>query len=193
MLFKILIGLKYLIAGLGNIGPDYEETRHNIGFMVLDSLATKLKSSFEPARYGDKAVVSHKGRSYILIKPSTYMNRSGKAVQYWLKKEKLTPERLLVVVDDVSLSTGALRMRAKGGDGGHNGLASIIEIMGHSSFSRLRFGIGNEYPKGFQSDYVLGKWKNEELELIKSRIEIAGEMILSFGTIGVERTMNFFN
>ncbi len=185
--------MKYLVAGLGNIGPDYAETRHNIGFMVLDKLASKLESGFESARYGDKAVVSHKNRTFILIKPSTYMNRSGKAVQYWLNKEKLTPERLLVVVDDVSLPTGLLRMRAKGGDGGHNGLASIIDILGHNNFARLRFGIGNEYPKGFQSQYVLGKWEKEELEVVKPQVEKACEMILSFGTIGVDRTMNLFN
>ncbi len=185
--------MKYLIAGLGNIGPDYAETRHNIGFMVADELAARFDSSFESARYGDKAVINHKSRTFVLIKPSTYMNRSGRAINYWLDKEKLLPERMLVVVDDVSLALGTLRMRMKGGDGGHNGLASIIEMLGHNNFVRLRFGIGSEYPKGYQVDYVLGKWEKQELEVIKPRIKTAGDMILSFGTLGVERTMNLFN
>lgn len=185
--------MKYLVAGLGNIGPDYVDTRHNIGFMVLDSLAARFNSSFEPARYGDKAVVNHKSRTFVLIKPSTYMNRSGKAIQYWLNKEKLTEERLLVVVDDVALPLGSLRMRAKGGDGGHNGLADIINMLGNNNYTRLRFGIGDEYSKGTQVSYVLGKWQPDELKAIQPRIETAGDMILSFGTLGVERTMNLFN
>ncbi len=192
-LFKTLIILKYLIAGLGNIGPDYENTRHNIGFMVVDALVSRFDSVFEPARYGDRAVLTYKSRTFILFKPSTYMNRSGRAINYWLGKEKLSPERMLVVVDDVSLPLGTLRMRAKGGDGGHNGLESIIDMLGHNYLPRLRFGIGSEYPKGYQVNYVLEKWEKEELEVIKPRIEMAGEMILSFGTMGVERTMNLFN
>jgi len=185
--------LKYLIAGLGNIGPDYDGTRHNIGFMVLDDLASRFDTAFEPARYGDKAVFNYKSRIFTMIKPSTYMNRSGRAVNYWLEKEKLTPDKILVVVDDVSLPLGTLRMRPKGGDGGHNGLASIIEMIGHNSFPRLRFGIGNEFSRGFQVKYVLGKWENEELETIKTKIKTAGDMIISFGTIGIDRTMNLFN
>ncbi len=175
------------------MGPDYEGTRHNIGFMVVDDLAARFDTAFEPARYGDKAVIKHKGRAFILLKPSTYMNRSGKAIKYWLEKEKLSIEKSLVVVDDVSLPLGKLRMRGKGGDGGHNGLASIIEMVGHNNFARLRFGVGNEYPVGYQVKYVLGKWEPDELETIKPQIKTAGDMILSFGTLGIERTMNLFN
>ncbi len=185
--------LKYLIFGLGNIGPDYALTRHNVGFMVLDELASKKDISFEPARYGNKAILNHKGRKYILIKPSTLMNRSGRAVSYWLKKEKVPVERMLVIVDDVSLPQGMLRMRKKGGDGGHNGLTSIIEHLGHQNFPRLRFGIDKQYSKGNQVSYVLGKWEKEELESIKPKMEKAGEMIINFGTIGIERTMNNYN
>ncbi len=185
--------MKYLVAGLGNIGPDYANTRHNIGFMVLDDLASRLNSSFEPARYGDKTIINHKSRTFILIKPSTYMNRSGKAVSFWLNKEKLTEDKLLVIVDDVALPLGTLRMRARGGDGGHNGLADIINMLGHNNFTRLRFGIGDEYTKGTQARYVLGQWEPEELEDIKPQIKTAGDMILSFGTLGIERTMNFYN
>ena len=175
------------------MGPDYEGTRHNIGFMVVDDLAARFDTAFEPARYGDKAVIKHKGRAFILLKPSTYMNRSGKAIKYWLEKEKLSIEKSLVVVDDVSLPLGKLRMRGKGGDGGHNGLASIIEMVGHNNFARLRFGVGNEYPVGYQVKYVLGKWEQEELENIKPHIKTSGDIILSFGTLGIERTMNLFN
>ena len=175
------------------MGPDYEATRHNIGFDVVDDLAVRFDTVFEPARYGDIAVIKHKGRAFILLKPSTYMNRSGKAIKYWLEKEKLSIEKLLVVVDDVSLPLGKLRMRSKGGDGGHNGLASIIEMVGHNNFARLRFGIGSDYPIGYQVKYVLGKWEQEELETLKPLIKTSGDMILSFGTLGIERTMNFFN
>lgn len=192
-LFKTFIALKYLIAGLGNIGPDYAETRHNIGFMVVDGLASRFDSSFEPARYGDRSVITYKSRTFILLKPSTYMNRSGRAVNYWLNKEKLTPDRMLVVVDDVSLPLGKLRMRAKGGDGGHNGLESIIAMLGHNNFPRLRFGIGSEYPKGYQVAFVLGKWEKEEMDTVKQLIKTAGDMALSFGTIGIERAMNLYN
>ncbi len=185
--------VKYLIVGLGNIGPEYENTRHNIGFMVLDKLADKMKTAFNPARYGDRADFKYKGRIFILIKPSTYMNLSGKAINYWLKKENITEERLLVIVDDIALPLGALRLKAKGGDGGHNGLSSIISVLGSNLFPRLRFGVGGDFPKGSQVQYVLGKWTKEELEIISPRIEKASDLVLSFGTIGVERTMNFFN
>jgi peptidyl-tRNA hydrolase, PTH1 family len=185
--------VKYLIVGLGNIGPEYDNTRHNIGFMVLDKMAEKKEVVFSPARYGDKAEFRHKGRIFILVKPSTYMNLSGKAINYWLEKEKIPSENLLVLVDDLALPLGVIRIKTKGGDGGHNGLNSIISILGTTSFSRLRFGIGNEFPKGTQVHFVLGKWTSDEIEVIKPRIDIACEAIISFGLSGPERTMNVFN
>lgn len=185
--------MKYLIAGLGNIGPDYHETRHNIGFMILDYLANEKEAVFASARYGDKAEFKNKGRIFILIKPSTYMNLSGRAIHYWLNHEKIEVENLLVLVDDLALPLGSLRMKAKGGPGGHNGLTHIIDVLGTDQFARLRFGIGAEYPKGFQSQYVLGKWEPEEREIINPRIKIASEMVVSFGMQGAERTMNLFN
>jgi len=185
--------MKFLIAGLGNIGPEYHETRHNIGFMVLDYLAKKVEAQFTSCRYGDKSVFRQKGREFILLKPSTYMNRSGRAVHYWMTLEKVELENLLVVVDDLALPVGTLRLKASGGAGGHNGLSHLIELLGSESFARLRFGIGADYPKGFQSQYVLGKWLPEERILINPRIETAAEMILSFVMQGVGRTMSQFN
>ncbi len=185
--------MKYLVAGLGNIGPEYSETRHNIGFMVVDRLAAKQDVSFSPARYGDLTEFRHKGRIFKLLKPSTYMNRSGRPVLYWLNKEKLGLENLLVVADDVALPIGYLRMRGSGGAGGHNGLSDIISYVGSNQFARLRFGIGNDYPAGFQSQYVLGKWTGEEKQIIGPSVETACEMVLSFGLQGVERTMNQYN
>ena len=185
--------MKYLIAGLGNIGPEYAGTRHNIGFMVLDRLAGDREIPFVPARYGDMASFRHKGRTFYLLKPSTYMNRSGRPVLYWLNKEKIPLENLLVIADDVALPLGLLRMRAKGGPGGHNGLSDIIETLGSNRFARLRVGIGSQYPTGFQSQYVLGKWTEEELGAIRPAIETACEMVISFGLQGVERTMNQYN
>ncbi len=185
--------MKYLIAGLGNIGPEYGETRHNIGFMVLDRFAASREVVFTPARYGDLASFRFKGRIFFLLKPSTYMNRSGRPVLYWMNKEKIELENLLVIADDVALPPGTLRMRPKGGAGGHNGLTDIIDHLGTNHFARLRFGIGGDYPKGFQSQYVLGKWAEEELTIIKPQIETAGEMVLSFGMQGVAQTMNQYN
>jgi peptidyl-tRNA hydrolase, PTH1 family len=185
--------LKYLIAGLGNIGSEYANTRHNIGFKVLDALAKASNTIFSAKRYGDVAEVKHKGRNYILLKPSTYMNLSGKAVSYWLKTEKIPVENLLVIVDDIALPIGTLRLRFKGGDGGHNGLMSIIEVLGTQDFARLRFGIGGDFPKGFQVQYVLGEWTPEEEEILPERYQTAKDIIFSFGTLGVERTMNLFN
>jgi len=184
---------KYLIAGLGNIGPEYAMTRHNIGFMVVDKLAEAEEVTFAPARYGDVASFRKKGRIFHMLKPSTYMNRSGRPVLYWLNKEKIPLENLLVVADDVALPLGMLRMRAKGGPGGHNGLSDIINVLGSSQFARLRFGIGADYPTGFQSQYVLGKWTDEEMQVINPKIKTAGEMVVSFGLQGVERTMNQYN
>ena len=185
--------MKYLIAGLGNIGPDYAETRHNIGFMVADRLALKHEAVFSPARYGDRASFRHKGRTFVLLKPSTYMNLSGRPVYYWMEKEKIELSNLLVITDDLALPTGTLRLRAKGGAGGHNGLSSIIDLLGTNEFARLRFGIGSEYPRGFQSQYVLGKWDPEEMQVVGPAVELACEIALSFGMQGVERTMNLYN
>jgi len=187
------LAVKFLIAGLGNIGPDYENTRHNIGFMILDELAKLREISFAPARYGDIAQFRYKGRIFILLKPSTYMNLSGKAINYWLTKEKIELSNLLVITDDVALPLSTLRLKAKGSDGGHNGLSSIISVLGTNEFPRLRFGIGNEYPKGAQVHFVLGKWMPEELEIINPQMKVCADLVTSFGTSGIERTMNFFN
>ncbi len=185
--------MKYLIAGLGNIGAEYSNTRHNIGFKVLDALASASNAVFSTKRYGDIAEVKHKGRIFVLLKPSTYMNLSGKAVSYWLKTEKIPIENLLVVVDDLALPIGTLRLRSKGGDGGHNGLINITEVLETQNFARLRFGIGGDFPKGSQVQYVLGEWTPEEEQMLPEKYVLAKDIILSFGTIGVERTMNFFN
>jgi PTH1 family peptidyl-tRNA hydrolase len=185
--------MKYLIAGLGNIGAEYANTRHNIGFTVLDALARDAGISFSPDRYASKAVSRHKGKTLVLIKPSTYMNLSGKAVRYWLDKEKIPLENLLVIVDDIALPLGLLRLKTKGGDGGHNGLASLIEVLGTEEFTRLRFGIGGDFPKGYQVDYVLGEWSREEEEIFIPRIPAAIEIIKSFVTIGPDKTMTAYN
>jgi len=185
--------LKYLIAGLGNIGSEYSNTRHNIGFMVLDALAKASNIPFNDARYGSISEVKHKGRTFILLKPSTYMNLSGKAISYWLQKEKIPVENLLVVLDDIALPLGTLRLRANGSDGGHNGLKSIDSILGHQNYARLRFGIGGDFPKGHQVDYVLGELDEEDKKKLSEQFTKASEIIFSLGTIGVERTMNFFN
>ena len=185
--------MKYLIAGLGNIGSKYSNTRHNIGFMVLDALAKASNISFNDARYGSVAEVKHKGRTFILLKPSTYMNLSGKALSYWLQKEKIPLENLLVIVDDIALPLCTLRLRAAGSDGGHNGLKSIDEVLGTKDYARLRFGIGGDFPKGYQVDYVLGQWTDEETKQLPESMKAASDIIFSFGTIGIERTMNFFN
>ena len=185
--------MKYLIVGLGNIGAEYAETRHNIGFKVVDAFAAASGATFSTGRYGAVAEVRYKGRTFILLKPSTYMNLSGKAVSYWMKAEHIPDENLFVVVDDIALPFGAIRIRMKGSDGGHNGLKSISELLGRNDYSRLRFGIGGDFPRGMQVDYVLGRWTDEELRAMPERIETACEAIKAFGTIGVERTMNFFN
>ena len=185
--------MKYLVAGLGNIGNEYAHTRHNIGFDILDALAGASNISFKDRRYGFLAEMNHRARNYVLLKPSTYMNLSGNAVRYWLNKLKLPVENLLVVVDDVALPFGTLRMRAKGGDAGHNGLNHIQTILGTTSYARLRFGIGNEFGPGQQVQYVLGGWTDEQEKALPERIEMAGEIIRSFGVIGLERTMNEYN
>ena len=185
--------MKYLIAGLGNIGSEYAETRHNIGFKVLDALAAASNAVFRTERYGDVAEMRFKGRTFLLLKPSTYMNNSGNAVRYWLRKEKVEPAELLVVLDDLALPLGTIRMRAKGNDGGHNGLTRIEACLGTNAYPRLRCGIGHDFRQGQQVDYVLGEWLPEEKETLRSVIGMASEAVLSFGTQGVERTMNLFN
>ncbi len=185
--------MKYLIVGLGNIGSEYAHTRHNIGFDILDALAGASNISFKDKRYGFVAEYKYKARTYWLLKPSTYVNLSGNAVRYWLNKLKLTTENLLVVVDDIALPFGTLRLRAKGGDAGHNGLAHINAILGSSAYARLRFGIGNDFHPGQQVDYVLGSWEGEEAKSLPGRLEMAGEIIKSFGVIGLQRTMNEYN
>jgi len=185
--------MKYLVAGLGNIGDDYSDTRHNIGFIVADALALEGKALFKTERHAAVTKVSLKGRTIVVIKPSTYMNLSGKALRYWMQKEDIPLENILVIVDDLALPLGALRMRKKGSDGGHNGLISIIEHLQSTEFTRIRFGIGNDFAKGYQVDYVLGRWTAEETKVLLPRIAEAVEMIKSFILIGADRTMNVFN
>lgn len=185
--------MKYLIVGLGNIGPEYSETRHNIGFMVLDALAKKTDIKFESKRYADKAEFRFKGRTFILVKPTTYMNLSGKAIAYWLKKENIPDENLLVIVDDIALPLGTLRLRKKGGAGGHNGLQDIIDHLGTEDFARLRIGAGDEFPTGHMMRYVLGEWNDEEKKVLDEKIAKAIEAIKNFGTIGVDLAMNTCN
>ena len=185
--------MKYLIVGLGNIGSEYAETRHNIGFKIVDALAKASTSSFKPDRFGDMCEVKHKGRTFVLVKPNTYMNLSGKAVQYWLSETKVPLDKLLIITDDIALDCGVIRIRAKGSDGGHNGLKSINQILGRTDYSRLRFGVGNDFGMGQQVDYVLGEWSPEELELINVKIEKASEATLAFGTMELRFVMNLFN
>jgi PTH1 family peptidyl-tRNA hydrolase len=185
--------VKYLIAGLGNIGAEYKNTRHNIGFQILDALTGASNISFNDKRYGFVAEYKFKARTFILLKPTTYMNLSGRAVAYWLQKESIELSNLLVLVDDLALPFGTIRVRAKGGAGGHNGLENINQVLGRNDYARLRFGIGDNFHKGFQVDYVLGEWSKEEEKELPAKIDTCIEIIQSFGTIGTERTMNFFN
>jgi PTH1 family peptidyl-tRNA hydrolase len=185
--------MKYLIVGLGNIGDEYIDTRHNIGFSILDSFAEESGSSFSDRRFGSICEIKYKGRTFVLLKPSTYMNLSGLAVNYWLKKEKIPVENLLVIVDDLALPLGSIRMKPKGSHGGHNGLAHINVILSTSDYTRIRVGIGNGFRKGSQIKYVLGKWSPEEKKIIDERIRIVTGMIRSFGVVGTELTMTAFN
>jgi PTH1 family peptidyl-tRNA hydrolase len=185
--------LKYLVTGLGNIGEEYSNTRHNIGFKILDAWAHASNISFKDSRYGNVTRAKHRGRSYVLLKPSTYMNLSGNAVNYWLKKEKIPVSNLIVVVDDIALPLGSIRLRPKGGDGGHNGLEHINRILGSGNYARLRFGIGDDFSKGHQVNHVLGEWSPKESGSISDRIDLAIEMIKSFGFIGLELTMTRLN
>jgi PTH1 family peptidyl-tRNA hydrolase len=185
--------MKYLIVGLGNPGLDYYNTRHNIGFRVLDFLVGKSGISFSDKRYGFRAELKTKGKTLILVKPSTYMNLSGKAVNYYLQKEKIPIEKMMIVVDDIALPLGTIRIKLKGGNGGHNGLQNIEEIIGTTNYNRLRFGIGNDFGQGNQVNYVLGEWTDEEKQNLNKRIEIAAEAIEKFPRLGIERTMNYYN
>jgi PTH1 family peptidyl-tRNA hydrolase len=185
--------MKYLIVGLGNIGEEYKDTRHNIGFTVLDAMATASGASFADKRYGAICRLKYKGRELILLKPSTFMNLSGNAVNYWLKKENIPVENMLVIVDDLALPLGNIRMRPKGSDGGHNGLSHISNILSTTEYPRIRIGIGNSFRKGAQIDFVLGKWNAEEKKFMKERTEIVIEMIRSFSFAGLDLTMTAFN
>jgi len=185
--------MKHLIAGLGNVGDEYRNTRHNVGFMVLDAAAAASGIVFKDSRYGFVASMRHKNAELILLKPSTFMNRSGNAVRYWMQKEKITLENLLVITDDIAIPTGSIRLRAAGSAGGHNGLTSISEILGTDQYARLRIGIGSDFPRGGQVNYVLGRWSPEELTVLEKRIPLAVEMMLSFALAGCELTMTAYN
>ena len=185
--------MKYLIVGLGNIGEEYRDTRHNIGFNVLDALAKASNLVFTDGRYGATTSLSIKGRTLILLKPSTYMNLSGNAVRYYMQKEKIPLENVLIVVDDLALAFGTLRLKSKGSDAGHNGLKHIAATLGTQDYARLRFGIGNEFPRGGQIDYVLGNFSDKESEAMDERLKTAGEIIKSFCLAGIDITMNQYN
>lgn len=185
--------MKYLLVGLGNIGPEYAETRHNIGFMVLDYLARKYEGTFDVGRHAFVTEIKTKGRTYVLVKPTTYMNLSGKAVGHYLNSLKLPPEQMLVITDDIALPFGKIRIRAKGSPGGHNGLKHIEQTLGHNNYARLRFGVGDTFSKGKQVDFVLSKFSADEQTELQTLIEKSAEAAIAFGTIGLERTMNQFN
>ncbi len=185
--------MKYLIVGLGNIGSEYQNTRHNAGFIILDALMSASNISFKEERYGARGQYRFKGRTFELLKPNTYMNLSGKAVSYWLQKEKIPQSNLLVLVDDIALPFGTLRLRAKGSDAGHNGLKNLNEVLGNQNYARLRFGIGDNYSKGKQIDHVLGEWTAKEAQHLDLLCEKSIEIIQAYGTMGLDRTMNTFN
>lgn len=185
--------MNHLIVGLGNIGPEYAQTRHNIGFMVVDAIAQAAGVTWQDRRYGFVAEVKVKNQTLILLKPSTYMNLSGNAVRYWMNEKKIDIERLLVVVDDLALPFGALRMKPGGSEAGHNGLRHITQTLGTQQYARLRFGIGNDFPRGGQVDYVLSNFSTEEVSTMPERIDKATEMIKSFALSGIQFTMNHFN
>jgi len=184
---------KFLIVGLGNIGAEYVNTRHNIGFKIVDFLAKKEGINFETVKLGALAEYKLKGRTFLLLKPNTYMNLSGKAVKYWMDKENISLENILIITDDLNLPFGTIRIRKKGSDGGHNGLKSIHAILNTTDYTRFRFGISDEFKKGKQVDYVLGEWDEEEKTKLPERLELASEIIKSFGTAGLENTMTAFN
>lgn len=185
--------MNFLIVGLGNIGSEYAQTRHNIGFRVLDALAKASNLVFEDKRYGAVTTLKVKNQTLTLLKPSTYMNLSGNAVRYWMNEKKIPLENILVVVDDLSLPFGQLRMRPGGSEAGHNGLKHISRVLGTQQYARLRFGIGNDFPRGGQVDFVLGEFTDEDLKTMDERLELAGEMVKSFALSGIQFTMNHFN
>jgi PTH1 family peptidyl-tRNA hydrolase len=187
------VATKFLIAGLGNIGVEYAGTRHNIGFDVLDALAAKHQQFFEVERLAEKVEIKLRGNVLVCIKPTTYVNLSGRAVKYWMDKAGISPEHLLVVLDELALPLSKLRLRPGGSDAGHNGLTSIQESLGTSAYPRLRFGVGNDFPRGRQIEHVLGKWGPEELPLVRMKIGRSVELIESFVSIGIDRTMNLYN
>ena len=184
---------KFLIVGLGNIGEKYHDTRHNIGFKILDYIAEKEEISFNSEKLGAVASFKFKGRNFILLKPSTFMNLSGKAVKYWLTKEKIPVENLLIICDDLNISFGTIRVKSKGSDGGHNGLKDINAVLQSQQYARFRFGVGDNFSKGRQVDYVLGKWTDDEFKQLPERLEKSLELVKSFGTSGLNITMNTFN
>lgn len=184
---------KFLIVGLGNIGPEYVNTRHNIGFKVLNFLANKENLDFETVKLGQMSEYKLKGRSILLLKPNTYMNLSGKAVHYWMEKENIPKENVLIITDDLNLPFGSIRIKPKGSDGGHNGLKNIQLLLNSSEYPRFRFGISDEFKKGQQVDYVLGHWSDEELKVLPERLELSIEIIKSFTLAGLANTMNSFN
>jgi peptidyl-tRNA hydrolase, PTH1 family len=183
----------YLIAGLGNIGSEYEGTRHNIGFDVVDALVSKHGGSFTTDRLAARAEISYRGKILTCIKPSTFMNLSGKAVRYWLEKKKIPIERMLVITDDIALPLSRLRLRGNGSDAGHNGLKSVFDELQTENYPRLRYGVGNDFPRGMQVEYVLGRWRNEDFPLLKIKNEKAVQIVESFVHMGLERTMNDYN
>ncbi len=189
---NVPVHMKYLIAGLGNMHPDYNATRHNIGFEIVDFLANELGISFKNDQLADVAEGKYKGRSLILIKPSTYMNLSGKSVRYWMQKKKVKKENLVVIVDDKNLDFGQIRLRKKGSDGGHNGLKDVNNFIG-ADYARLKVGIGNNFPKGRQVDFVLGKWSDKEVDGLRTIIPQASDTVKSFCAIGIDRAMNEVN
>ncbi len=201
--FKNILGIKieskeelmkkYLIVGLGNIGDKYTNTRHNIGFKILDEVAEDHNVTFETEKLGDIAKFRFKGRTFVLLKPSTFMNLSGKAVKYWMQKEKIALENILVITDDINIDFGTIRVKTKGSAGGHNGLKDIQEKLGTNKYPRFRFGVGANYSKGRQVDYVLGEWNKDEISQLIERLPVATEIITSFGTAGLNNTMNTFN
>ena len=184
---------KFLIVGLGNIGPEYVNTRHNIGFKILDHFAKKQNISFQVSKLGDLVEYKIKGRTLLLLKPNTYMNLSGKAVKYWMEKENIEKENILVITDDLNLSFGTIRIKAKGSDGGHNGLKSIQSLLNSTEYPRFRFGISDEFKKGKQVDYVLGEWNEDEKTKLPERLDQSAAIIQSFALAGLANTMNEFN
>lgn len=185
--------MKFLIVGLGNIGSEYQETRHNIGFKIVDVFANSVGAQWEDKRYGFVARCRVKNAEMVLLKPSTYMNLSGNAVRYWLQQEKIPIENMLVIVDDLNLPFGTIRIRKQGSNGGHNGLGNIQSVLGTDAYARVRFGIGNEYTRGTQINFVLGEWTEEEKKTIDERLKVTTEIIPSFCLAGIDRTMNQFN